>query len=540
MPILDPTMTGAPFDASAAELYRRMAAGLPLTGDTANAPGFPVSSAPGAAPGILNGGDVPLPPLPPPTDVAQLPVTPATPAPAPMPVAAPSAPAGPVPDTSLLGRLGAVADRVGQSINDHPMTLLALGSGLAGAPSLGIGMGRAFQAAGPAMQTDIAQQRQNMTIAALMKRGLPQDAAMAAASNPAVMQQLLPQLFGVKQRTFTQIGEDMYGNKQFGFVDPVSAKVYDLSGREITPSGTAGAPGAPMSSGGPMAVDETKRGLDYLGQYPPNFQADVKNYMAGLQMPTGNPRKGYVQEIKSVAARVGNDIGEPADDTTFNARSQMRRQLSNATPNSLGGQINVGNTAIGHLADLSQKALDLGNKDLGLPWLSHAVNDFRGGISTDQSAKLEALKAAAQHYGQEVTKFYAGSPGGEAERERFLSAVDGAKAPQELAGVISTEAELMHSRLTALNSQIRGTLGEQGVNQYPVIRLESQKALETIDTNVGRLRRGASAGPASAMPGPTAPVAPAAPATAQPPAPAPVVKPGRYIWTPDRGMVAVQ
>ena len=81
---------------------------------------------------------------------------------------------------------------------------------------------------------------------------------------------------------------------------------------------------------------------------------------------------------------------------------------------------------------MAAKAEALNNKDWGLTWLSHGINNIRG-LSTEQAAKVNALQDAVQHYGQEITKFYAGSPGGEAERNRFLQTISAAKSPQELA-----------------------------------------------------------------------------------------------------------
>jgi hypothetical protein len=340
----------------------------------------------------------------------------------------------------------------------------------------------------------LAQQAMAATFQSLVRAGVDPATAQAAALNPEILKTIAAAHFDTKPQ-FTQIGEDMFGNKQYGFVQPNQLKV--------TPAGGGGTGGAGQGAGGYLApgvtqVDQGKSGDDYLAQFSPEVQAAVKAYVGGESMPTGNPRKGFTQAVKMIAQKYGQDIGLPADDTTFAARRQMRNQLSSGGPSSLGGQINVGNTALGHLADLSRKALDLGNVDVGIAPLSHAINAARG-LTSDQSAKLEALKAAAQHYGQEVTKFYAGSPGGVAERDRFMEAISGAKTPQELAAVIATEAELMHSRLTSLESQIKGTLGPMA-DKYPAVRPESQKALEMIDANVSRLKGGAPTPSAQSTP----------------------------------------
>ena len=89
-----------------------------------------------------------------------------------------------------------LGDAAGNWIAHNRNTLMALGAGMAGAQNLGQGLSRGMGAAIPAMQTDQRQQIMNQTAQALMKRGLPQDVALAAATNPAIMQQLIPSLFG--------------------------------------------------------------------------------------------------------------------------------------------------------------------------------------------------------------------------------------------------------------------------------------------------------------------------------------------------------
>jgi hypothetical protein len=332
----------------------------------------------------------------------------------------------------------------------------------------------------------------------LVANGTPAGQAAVIAQNPKAQELFIAQMVQPKQK-FQQVGEDMFGGKQFGLVNETAGTVSPYAPGSSGAIGAASGGGSDFLAKGVSQVNSDLAGQDYLKQFSPEIQAAVRNYIEGKSMPTGNPRKGFTQAVKMIAQKTAADEGSSADDTTFAARRQMRNQLSTAAPNSLGGQINIGNTAIGHLQDLSQKALALGNYTIGGPYISSWINAGRGAISSEQSAKMEALKGAAQHYGQEITKFYAGSPGGEAERNRFMDAVSATKTPQELAAVIETEAELAHSRVQALQSQIRGTLGDAGVQQYPVIRPETETALGQITNNVNKLRGGpGSAAPAAA------------------------------------------
>ena len=333
----------------------------------------------------------------------------------------------------------------------------------------------------------MVQQQMRATYQSLVQAGVPQSTAMAAALNPEVLKTIAPKYFDTKPLLQETGTDPLTGQKSFSQYDPAKGTLTPLSGTGTSATGSTG-----FMANGVGKVDSSLTGDDYLKQFSPEVQNAVKDYVQGKTMPTGNPRSGFTNAVKMIAQKYGNDIGQPADDTNFAARRQMRTQLNSASPSSLGGQLNIGNTAVGHLADLTNKALELGNYDTGFAPLSHAINGVRG-MSGDQAPKLEALKGAAQHYGQEITKFYSGSPGGEAERNRFLESVDGAKTPRELAAVLETEAELMHSRLGTIKEQIKGTLGDQGLKQYPVVRPDSEKAFQKINQNVQQLRAGAPA-----------------------------------------------
>jgi hypothetical protein len=303
---------------------------------------------------------------------------------------------------------------------------------------------------------------------------------------------------------------DALGQPQGGWVSPPNPAQAGQGG----PVGAQGAGGQNTAIVGGKQIDMSQP--DWFDQLPLTYQQAIKNYVGGQTMPTG--RGGFVQEIKLLAQKYGNDIGLPADDTTFNARKAMRNSLSVTTPNSLGGQMQFLNTGIGHLATMSDNAIALNNSDgWGSTTLAHAINNIRG-LTTDQAAAVGKIQDSAVRYGQELTKFYAGSPGGEQERQAFLANVEGAKSPKELASVIENEAELIPSRGLGLQGQIDQGLGPLAA-QYQVFRPESKTALEKISNNVSTLR-GQNQGAGglfpsiAAVPGPAQSAAPA-PAPAQ-------------------------
>jgi hypothetical protein len=424
--------------------------------------------------------------------------------------------------------------------DQHRMTLLALAGGLAGSQSWGQGLGRAFQAAGPAMQADIQLNQQNQTAQAIAKKlNIPMSDALVIAQNPEIMKQVLPRVFGAKQWQMTET-TDVFGQKKPILYDPVTGetKALDLTGSSGGAMGAANAATVPTGGASPAGqptlqnfdlsrVNPNVQGWDYLKQFPPEVEAAARAYMTGGVMPTGNPRQQGIATIaKTAAQKVAMDLGEPglADDTTFPARREMSTQLAKSTPGSIGGQITFGGTSLGHLADVSEKASKLDNASgFGIAPLARLENAARG-LTVDQAQKVNDVSGAIQHYGQEITKFYSGSPGGEAERMRFLNTMDTAKSPKEIAGAIRAERDLIPDRLNQIHSQIAERLGQKEADKQlsrvnlPEVVGRINAALAKLDPDgpEAKMMRGGTASASAAQSG--------------------TLAPGKYRWTP-QGLV---
>lgn len=157
---------------------------------------------PASLPGILN-GQIPL-PTPRPAEAALPPaaVPAAGVAPPSMPIPSPPVVSPPaIPETSLAGRAPSFLDKLGTGINNSANTLIAMGAGFAGAPSIGTGISRALTGAQQGQQLDRQLQNQNSTAAFLAARipGLSQEQAVAMAASPEIMKQILPAVIGSKE-----------------------------------------------------------------------------------------------------------------------------------------------------------------------------------------------------------------------------------------------------------------------------------------------------------------------------------------------------
>ena len=265
-------------------------------------------------------------------------------------------------------------------------------------------------------------------------------------------------------------------------------------------------------------IDPNLTGWDYAAQFPVEVQAAAKAYMNGSVMPTGNPRNiGISTMAKTVAEKVANDLGRPelADDTFYPARRQMQVDLAKTTsPAAVGGQITFGGTALGHLATYAQDLADLGNWTAGFTTAGHVTNWIRA-EGPEQAGAINKAEGDAQHYGQEISKFYAGGPAGEAERQRFITAKAGLSpataTPEELAGLIRGERDLIPERFAQIKANIENVLGPEAAAKA-MARMDIQGDMAKINLAVAKLD---PSGPeARALKNPAN--APAAPTTGAP------------------------
>lgn len=450
------------------------------------------------------------PPLPPPQIVK--------PAPAPVNVDAAALPANSQPTSGTIAppQMAPAPTPQVQPQSTDPSLLDKLGAGFAnfGAGGHQGGLFGAITGAASGLSTGnridpVGQQ--NQTVAALVSRGMPADLAQTVARDPAALQAILPQLMGVKQQQFTQTGEDMFGNKTYGFVNSVNGTVIPYKGSTPFGGGAGQAGGA-----GTGQIDSSLKGDDYLNQFPPEIQSAVKSYVAGESMPTGNPRAGFVQAVKTIAQKYGADQGQEVDDNTFAARHKAVTGLASTTPGSLGGQMTYARTSLNHLGDVGEAAVNLNNSNgFGIAPLGNAMNAGENYVFNAASSKAAKLSDETGHYGQEITKYYAGSPGGEAERQQFQKSLSTSNTPEQLASVLEAELNLATGKIGKTQATIDESLGPN--SKYQVLGPNEQKDIGRVQTSIAKLRGlplPAGQSPPTAQPG-----AAAAPQQAAPQAP---------------------
>lgn len=412
-------------------------------------------------------------------------------------------------ETSAPGATPSLGGILGNIFNPaNAPLLLALGGGMAGAPSFGQGLSRAGTAAAPYAALLRKEQQTEGGIAesyrALVARGVTPQEALAAVRNPDIMKAVVAKYFETKPLSVHNV-TDALNNQTPVVFNPTTGRFSDMQGRQIGGDGTSGGVSAPGGTAGLLApgvsrLDDTLTGDAYLNQYSPDVRAAVRAYINGDVLPTGNPRQRTLSTIaKQIAQRYGQDTGTPVSDTIYAERRQYRQQLGSNSATAAGGQAKAFNQGIEHAHSLAQTLERLGNYDpVGVPSIAHGINTFRQAVSTSQTDLVRKAQALGQTLAGEVGKLFSGTAGGgvderRATRERF-NTVD---SPRELAGALEGTLETMEGGLRALEQRRDQVLGpNSGVN---FVNAETRQKIAEIREIIDRLRgTSASHAPASA------------------------------------------
>ncbi|HTF73257.1 MAG TPA: hypothetical protein VK620_02775, partial [Bradyrhizobium sp.] len=361
------------------------------------------------------------------------------------------------------------------------------------------GLGNLVQglATGRRVDTQGMQQQQQQDIFHyLVKAGTPPEQAVIIAQSPDAQKAWLTAMVQPKYQLHDI--KDAIGNTSPVVFNQNTGGV-TLPGGGAYGAGSAPGTGPGMLAPGVSKFDSSLTGEDYLKQLSPEVQAAARAYINGDVMPSGNPRnQGIASFAKTVAQKYGMDVGQPVSDVTYAARRKMQTDLASSGSTTTGGIIANGKSAFEHLANLGDKMTALGNYN--------GYNGPLGGLaanagnyvantagSSETKGKIAAINDNALKYGQEATKFYAGSGGGEGERMAAMNALKPSTASgNEQAAYLQTEKELMLGRLNQKEAQIRDVMGQDWLDRHPVRTPDLQATLGKIDAAIAKLRGGAS------------------------------------------------
>lgn len=423
------------------------------------------------------------------------------PKPAPMSFVAPPAPVAPPPVAASSPGLG---DRLSLGVKGM---LGNIGLGPIGAIAGGLGAAVSGSPTDPAtIELQKTAKLQNATATALIAKGADPVSVQAAMQSPELMKALITQHYGPQtvqalgngyvadkngnvRRAYEpddkfkvqQTGEDGMGRKTFQLFNPADGTIKPL------PGAAAGA-----DAGGGLG-DTSKTGAEYLATVPPAQRGTVQGMIDGtIQPPTSMAAaKPYWQAMIAAAKQADPTF----DESNWAARRKMRVDIASSVNSSMGGILANGKSAFEHLKTYSDKLADVGNyngPDVPGGALLADAGNFVGNRMLPTAGtrdKIAGANSAGLKYGQESTKFYAGSGGGAEERMSALHSNDARSTTAAAqAGFLQTEKELMLGRLQEKEKQIRDTLGDVYLQQHPVVTPDLQRTVAAIDANIAKLR----------------------------------------------------
>lgn len=330
----------------------------------------------------------------------------------------------------------------------------------------------------------------------------------------------------VDPQKFQVIGKDIFGN--------------DMHGYPPAPPEPGAAPTAPPVS--PLESPALKgltgepylQTLEKTGGAAGQFVAgQARAIIAGhIPYPTANAATKPVDIAIMKAVQEANPNFEAG---VAPARAAAQKEIADGTqPNSPATLKLALNTALGHAGEMSDLSQQLpGQSDSTSMFVpNHLVNAVKNLTAHGpNAAPLAAYNEAATHAVEELTKFYTGAGGTEAEREAGVKMVNPDASPSERNAAIHELVTLLQTKATELQRRFGTVMGDGATN--PIIGPEAQAAIDRINSRAPKAAvqpaatapqpvqsaPHAAAGPHPRGPAMAAPVAPASPQSATPPTP---------------------
>jgi hypothetical protein len=243
---------------------------------------------------------------------------------------------------------------------------------------------------------------------------------------------------GPTKPQFTQIGEDILGNKKFGFVDSTTRKVSDVAGNPIGAGGTGtGSTDIPKGpDGNPLSGQDL---LKHLEKNDPLAAAGVKGIIAGDMNAGGR----NLQKLLPLAKLVDPSM----EQFDYQARSKTR---VNYTSGPGAQEVKAINTAIGHADQLATISPKLGGVDVMPGVLNPLIQGTRRNLGDKefQDAKRD-WDAKAETLATEVSKALNGGQPHVADKEHWRQILQGASSPTERTAALKSVMGILESRLSA-------------------------------------------------------------------------------------------
>jgi hypothetical protein len=377
-----------------------------------------------------------------------------------------------------MGQRAGILDSIGNWLGQHSNQLLAMGAGLAGAPSIHAGLGRAAAYSIPAIQQDIARQTQmggqQASYNALIAAGVPSDLAKAGAVDKDVMKQLMASYVTNKtQSVNVKLPNGMEVTAQY---DPYTGTYKDIYGRPFDPN----APGMGGSAIDPNLTGEEARAAAEQSANPATYRQAMAYVSGQIPLPVG---RAATQPMTKMAY----DLALQIDPKLGTAEGKLRNEtLMDYGPKGKTGQTRLAlSNMMGHAEQLDQLNKIIGNWDLGgekANWARNALYQTLGANKTYLDAKAQA-DLLRDILGGEANKAFSGSHSVTGSEE-MIKALGGAKGYTSQHGAIKGMIHAAGTRLGELQSQFDSSLNTRSEG-FHMLSPKAQKIFRKWEGDAG-------------------------------------------------------
>lgn len=316
--------------------------------------------------------------------------------------------------------------------------------------------------------------------------------------------------------TWGVTGKGADGSETYGWIHPRGPNgpyVTDANGKPVEPGQGAynigSSPGSPASTGAPAAdtgpaqstvngakipdlpaIGATPEGLAWLHatEAQGGNQAMVaRKALAIINGQAQLPDGGGMGPTKPFDIAVNDAVFKAAPGYNANLAASRAKAITEfqdkSSLTSRGGLVQNMNTAIGHLADLSDLSEKLPTDSNSELPINKGVNALKGFTSAGpNAATLSAYNTAKNVVSQEVTKFYEGGTGTEADRDALIKNLDPDAAPSARRAAIASISKLIQTKGTEIQRDWHQAVGAPDGQQYdyPIYGHEALSGMASI------------------------------------------------------------
>jgi len=218
-------------------------------------------------------------------------------------------------------------------------------------------------------------------------------------------------------------------------------------------------------------------GPDAMNGLSPQDKATVQAIVDGrYPVPTG--KQAMDPKWQSLIS-VANQVDPTLDAGSYKSRAAARQAF---TSGKLGEQVKALNTLAGHLATLNDSLDKLDNSDIGI--LNKGYNLTAGLGNSSRASALGTYNTSAKAVGDEAAKVFAGGQSALGDRQEIAHGLDPSQPNAALRSTLQTYAELVQSRLSALQDQAGQSLG-YGSKSLQIVTPKAQETFRKLSGGQG-------------------------------------------------------